>query len=78
MHLATLLADSLRRLRQQEGLSQAEMARRLRISRLTLRRLEDGSHNPTLRVLDQLCRTLRCHPGDLFRPGEVALRTRQR
>jgi transcriptional regulator with XRE-family HTH domain len=55
------------------------MARRLRISRPTLNRLESTSQNATLKTLDQLCRALRCEPGDLFRPrpGPFASMTRE-
>jgi len=47
------------------------MARRLRISRSTLNRLEVASQNTTLRTLDQLCRALKREPGDLFEPGRL-------
>jgi len=59
------------------GLSQVQMARRLRISRSTLNRLEVASQNTTLRTLDQLCRTLKCEPGDLFEPGRLRSPTRR-
>src|SRR5213593_146947 len=48
------------------GLSQVQMARRLRISRSTLNRLEAASQNTTLRTLDHLCRALKWEPSDLF------------
>jgi len=66
VNLAERLAEKLRKLRVETGLSQVQMARRLRISRSTLNRLEVASQNTTLRTLDQLCRTLKCEPGDLF------------
>lgn len=78
MNLAQLLAESLQRLRQEAGLTQAEMARALGISRPTLNRLESASQNMTLRTLAQLCRALRCEPGDLFQPGHVRLRLPRR
>lgn len=72
--LGRLLEETLQRLRREAGLTQAEMARVLRISRPTLNRLESASQNVTLRTLARLCRVLRCEPGDLFRPGKARLR----
>lgn len=66
MDLSRRLADVLRTMRQEAGVSQVEMAKRLRISRATLNRLESASQNTTLRTLNQLCRSLRCEPSDLF------------
>lgn len=53
--LARLLAESLRRMREEAGLSQVEMAKRLGISRPTLNRLESARQNTTLKTLSQLC-----------------------
>ncbi|MCI0724907.1 MAG: helix-turn-helix transcriptional regulator [Acidobacteria bacterium] len=78
MDLARLLAESLRRLRREAGLTQGEMARALGISRPTLNRLESASQNVTLRTLGQLCRALRCELGDLFQPGHARLRLPKR
>jgi transcriptional regulator with XRE-family HTH domain len=69
--LGRLLAESLRRLREEAGWSQDELARRLGISRPTLTRLENAGQNVTLQTLSKLCRRLRCEPGDLFRPGTL-------
>ena len=66
MDLARRLAEALRRLRQEAGLTQVKMARALGISQPTLNRLESGGQNTTLRTLGQLCRALRCEPGELF------------
>jgi len=71
--LGRLLGESLLRIRQDRGWTQAELARRLGISRPTLTRLESAGQNATLRTLSTLCKALRCEPGDLFRPGKVAL-----
>ena len=65
--LAERLAEKLRNLRGETGLSQVQMARRLRISRSTLNRLEAAGQNTTLRTLDHLCRALKCQPGALFK-----------
>lgn len=64
--LARQLADTLRKMREEAGLSQVQMAKRLRISRPTLNRLENAAQNTTLRMLTHLCRVLGCEVGDLF------------
>lgn len=68
MDLGRQLAESLRRLRRDAGLTQSQMAKMLGVSQPTLNRLESAGQNTTLRTLSQLCRALRCEPGDLFRP----------
>ena len=52
-------------------MTQKDMAKKLGLSHPTLNRLEAGSHNTSLRVLEELCRALRCRPGDLFEPGRL-------
>ena len=61
-------------MRQEAGLTQEQMAKRLGISRPTYTRLESASQNATLKTLNELCRALRCEPGDLFKPGRAGLR----
>ena len=77
MDLARALAESLQKLRKDADLTQGDLARRLGISRPTLNRLESASQNVTLKTLSQLCRALRCEPGDLFRPGQGRRRVRR-
>ena len=72
MDLGRQLAESLRAIRKDSGLTQTEMARRLGISQPTLNRLETAGQNVTLRTLTQVCRALRCKIGDLFE-GRVKL-----
>jgi transcriptional regulator with XRE-family HTH domain len=77
MDLARQLAETLRRLRRQAGLTQTEMAKWLGISQPTLNRLESAGQNTTLRTLEHLCRALHCTVGDLFE-GEARLRPARR
>lgn len=51
MDLARWLADVLRRMRAEAGLTQGQAARVLGLSRPTLTRLESASQNTTLRTL---------------------------
>jgi len=69
--LARQLAETLRRLRHDAGITQKEMAKRLGVTHPTLNRLEAGRHNTSLRVIELLCRSLRCRPGELFEPGRL-------
>ena len=73
MNLADQLAESLRRLRQDADLTQKDMAKRLGLSHSTLHRVERGTYNTTVRVLEALCEALDCRPGDLFEPGRLRL-----
>ena len=75
--LARALGESLKRMREEGGLTQAEMARALGLSRPTVTRLENADQNVTLRTLAQLCRALRCGVGDLFVAGKVKVRVRR-
>jgi transcriptional regulator with XRE-family HTH domain len=69
------LADVLRRVRLEEGLSHRDMAKRLGVSHATYTRMEHGDQNVTLRTLTKVCRAFDCDMGELFR-GEVRLRRR--
>ena len=64
--LAQRLASTLLRLREETGLSQVQIAKRLGVGRSTLNRLEAADQNTTLRTLDRLCRALEREPGELF------------
>jgi transcriptional regulator with XRE-family HTH domain len=74
MDLAQDLADALRRIRREAGLTQTEMARRLGVSQPTLNRLENAEQNATLKTLGRLCVALKCGVGDLFAGRAVARR----
>jgi DNA-binding XRE family transcriptional regulator len=74
--LARDLAESLRRMRKEAGLTHVEMAKRLKISRSAYTKLENGRLNTTLTTLTQLCRSLQCRVGDLFE-GRAKLSVRR-
>ena len=77
MDLPRQLAETLRRSREEAGLTHRQMAQRLGISHATYTRLENASQNITLKTLAQLCRALRCRPGGLFEPGDVKMPSRR-
>jgi len=74
--LARTLAETMRTLRRDAGLTQQQLAKALGISRPTLTRIENADQNVTLKTLRQICRALGSDPGDLFKPGRVRLRVR--
>jgi transcriptional regulator with XRE-family HTH domain len=66
-NLARRLARRLRKLRGETP--QYLFARKLRVSKSSLNRLEIGDQNVSLKTLEKLCARLRCDIADLF-PGE--------
>jgi len=54
-------------LRQTRGLSQEALAKKSRLNRVTLARLERAMHPPNLDTLDRIARALRVKLGDLVR-----------
>jgi transcriptional regulator with XRE-family HTH domain len=74
MDLRRQLAEVLRRMRHEAGLTQRDAARQLGISQPALARLENCDLNTTLDTLTRLCRSLHC-VGELFsRKGALATR----
>ncbi|GMT39896.1 MAG: hypothetical protein IEMM0001_0631 [bacterium] len=64
MSLPIQLSKKLKTLRGEQ--TQGQFARKLGISRATLNRLENASQNTTLKTLEKIAKSLRCHVGDLF------------
>ena len=77
MDLARQLAEALRRVRTDSGLTHRRIARRLGVSHATYTRLENASQNVTLKTLTQLCAALRCDIGELF-SGKITLHAERR
>ena len=64
-------AENLRRLRLDQFLSQAELARRAGLHALTITRLEAGSSAPSTRTVRALADALDVEPRELATPPEV-------
>jgi len=64
--------ENLRRLRQEQFLSQAELARRAGLHALTITRLEAGTTAPATRTVRALADALGVEPRELATPHEVA------
>jgi transcriptional regulator with XRE-family HTH domain len=65
-------ADTLRRLRLGNFLTQAELARRSGVHALTITRLESGRTAPSTRTVRALAAALEVAPRELASPEEVA------
>lgn len=63
-----MLGQNVRRLRQREGLTVVELARRAGTSRATLTQLESGAGNPTLETLYVLANALNASLSELIAP----------
>ncbi|MFQ5893284.1 MAG: helix-turn-helix transcriptional regulator [Nitrospinota bacterium] len=56
----------IRRLRKDRPLSQRTLARRAKIGRITLLRIEQGTQDPTVGTVKRIARALRVKLRDLF------------
>jgi transcriptional regulator with XRE-family HTH domain len=65
-------ADNLRRLRHDHFWSQAELARRTGLSKLTITQLEAGERAPYGQTVRRLAEALGVSPHDLALPEELA------
>jgi len=66
----TRVANSLRSLREAAGLTQADVARRVGVTRQTLIAIEQGKYSPTLELAFQLCRVFGVRIDDAFQYPE--------
>lgn len=55
----TSVTNTIRTHREQEGLTQAELARRIGVTRQTLIAIEQGRYSPTLELAFQIAREFR-------------------
>ncbi len=65
-------AENLKRLRLERFLSQADLARRAGLSKLSVEQLEAGGRDPCSRTVRLLAEALGVQPGELASPEEVA------
>ncbi len=57
---------AVKRLRTERGWTQAELARRARVARNTIARIETGNRNPSLTLVEGLARIFKVGIADLF------------
>ena len=69
----TKVTNSIRAVREAAGMTQAELARRVGVTRQTLIAIEQGRYSPTLELAFQLARAFSVGLDDLFDyPAEEA------
>ena len=56
----------VRELRKAAGLTQVELAKKVRMTQSEISRIESQASMISLEVLDRLCRALKCDPGDIL------------
>lgn len=66
----TRVTNTLRALREAADLTQAEVARRVGVTRQTLIAIEQGKYSPTLELAFQLCRVYGVRLDDAFQYPE--------
>jgi len=62
----TRVTNSIRAVREAAGMTQADLARRVGVTRQTLIAIEQGRYSPTLELAFQLARAFRVGLDDLF------------
>ncbi|GAA1952246.1 helix-turn-helix transcriptional regulator [Microbacterium aquimaris] len=62
----TKVTNSIRPLRERAGLTQAELARRVGVTRQTLLAIEQGKYSPSLELAFQICRVFGVSLDDAF------------
>lgn len=67
MDLVVTLARNIRRLREEAGLSQEQLAFDAGMKRSYLSDMERGVRNPTVRALARIAVALKVEPGELLR-----------
>ena len=58
--------DKMKEVRTSLGFSQAELAKRVGVSRQTINMIENGGYNPTIELCIRICRELGVTLNDLF------------
>lgn len=67
------MENSLKVLRAQEDLTQAELAKQVEVSRQTINAIETGKYDPSLELAFKLAARFDCHIEEIFtyRPGSA-------
>ena len=63
--------ETMKKARQEKGLSQQALADELGVSRQTINAIEKGDYNPTIRLCIGICKVLGLTLNDLFWEEEV-------
>ncbi len=66
MSLGGIVARNIRRLREERGLTQEELAARIRINRNYVGMIERQENSPTVAMLERIAKALGIEPARLF------------
>ena len=66
MRLVKIIGQNVKRRRERRGWTQAKLAAKVRIHRISLARLEAGGKGPSWGLLERLAHALRVKPGRLL------------
>ena len=58
--------ENMKRARTEKNLSQADLAKRIGVSRQTINMIENGGYNPTIELCIRICKELGVTLNDLF------------
>ena len=58
--------NRLKEVRTERGMSISELARRSKLSRVTVADIENGFRNPTVKTIAAICRVLNKEPNEIF------------
>ena len=59
-------ANKLKEVRTRRGMSISELARRSKVSRMTIHEIESGDSNPTAKTIESICKALDENPNNIF------------
>jgi transcriptional regulator with XRE-family HTH domain len=62
-----MLAETIREIREQREMTQQQLAKKCRIHRVSMQRIEAGSENPSTKTLVAIAAALDILPSELFR-----------
>jgi transcriptional regulator with XRE-family HTH domain len=65
--------EELRRIREESGLSQAQLARESGVDRATINKIEQGKRSPSIATLESLSRALAVEVADFFPKAQAPL-----
>ncbi|WP_100400610.1 helix-turn-helix transcriptional regulator [Bacillus sp. FJAT-44742] len=59
-------SNRLKEARTKRGMSISELARRTKLNRITISKIENGLSNPTVTTVSVICKELSKNPSDIF------------
>lgn len=64
--LPKVLSNKIRKIRNNKGMTQEELAHKVGISRVYMGYIEQGRYVPSLAILDKIARALKTQPSELL------------